>query len=77
MFSLEYRVAISDRKFDKGLLHSDLGGFQVHVSFQCNWSPTGMYLCPTEVFLRRVFMLQGDLLDVKVMEYHIYKVPVF
>ncbi len=50
-------------------------GFQVHVSFRSNFDDhNGEVLKPTEVWLRKVFIGRGRLLDVTIKVYNIHEV---
>lgn len=51
------------------------GGFQVHIAFRSHFDDTKeKVLIPTEVWLRKVFIGRGRLLDVTIKVYNIHEV---
>lgn len=68
---------MSEKRFD-GRYSKAPEGIQVHCSFCSFFHATDpAFIRPTEVFLRNIFAGQGNLVDVCVKEYQIYKVPHF
>ncbi len=65
------RVAISDKRID-GRTFGNTEGIQVYVSF-CSFFEENEIIFPTEMFLRKAFIMHGKLLDCSVKDYKFHQ----